>query len=430
MENTRISRARLEWLERESGRWRDAGAIDEQARKRILAGYEGVPLVRGPVLLVVLAILMFGIGVLLLIGYNWHRIPDPGKVAIILASIAASFTGSAVAYARQKAGAGEGLAFFGTLLYGNGIWLIAQVLHIQGHFPDAFLWFGIGAGMCAFLLRSTWIGIETAILLLAWVVASTAATQRPVYLFLAAWPAVLALAYRSRSPVTLAIAAFTLPLWSFFSTVPGASEPVFLAAAAVSACGLYVVGEWHPEDSPMKLPWHLAGVLPLLLAFIPLLITEVHRNANTDDGGVSRLAIGIVVAGTACVATLARRGVRDAATAAVAVVTASLFAWTMALAAGVSRAQPFVLAATIAFSVLALLLAVSFIRTALQTNQAHDFAAGVLFAVVFLAVRWTSVIHNMFLSGLIMLGAGAGLLFVVRLWRRRDRVLALHGRVS
>ncbi len=430
MENIPIPRARLEWLARESSRWRDDGTIDEQTRARILGAYRGEPLVRGSVLLIVLALLMFGIGVLLLIGYNWRRIPDPGKVSLILAAVAASFGGSAISYAKQRTLTGEGLALLGTLLYGNGIWLIAQVLHIQGYFPDAFLWFGLGAGACAFLLRSEWIGVETAILLVVWVVASSAVSLRAEYLFLLAWPAVLLLAYRLRSPVTLAITAFALPMWAFFSTVPGSREPVFLGAAAISGCALYAIGAWQRDDSPMKPAWQIAGVVPLLLTFIPLLISEVHREGNRQGAGVSTLAVIIVTAGAACVATLARRKVHDAATAAIVVVAGTLFAWTMLLAAGVGREVPFVLAATIAFSVLALLLSVSFIRTALRTNHPYDFAAGVLFAVVFLVVRWTSVIHNMFLSGLIMLAGGAGLLFVVRLWRQRDRALALHGRLS
>jgi uncharacterized membrane protein len=430
MDNIPVSRARLDWLARESSRWLDEGTIDERTRERILTSYRAEPFVRGPVLLAVLAILMFAVGVLLLIGYNWHRIPDSGKVAMILTAIAASFAGSAMAYARQRAGVGEGLAILGTLLYGNGIWLIAQVLHIQEHFPDAFLWFGIGTGVCASLVRSRWIGMETAILLLGWLVAASAASQRPVYPFLVAWPAVVVLAYRLRSPVTLALTAFALPVWAFFSTVGGSGQPVFLGAAAISGCALYAIGEWHRDDSPMKPAWQIAGILPLLMTFIPLLVTQVHRDGHRDAAGVSTLAVAIVVAGAICVATVAKRGMHDAAVVSIVVAGGTLFAWTMLLALGVAGHDPFVLGATIAFSVLALLLSVSFIRTALRTNHAYDFGAGVLFAAIFLIVRWTSVIDNMFLSGLIMLAAGGGLLLVVRLWRRRDRALALHGRVS
>ena len=101
-----------------------------------------------------LGALMFGIGVLLLIGYNWARLPVNGKIAIILTSVALAFGASAVAFARRHRMAGETLAFIGVLLYGNAIWLIAQVLHIRGSFPDAFMWWAIGALVCAWLVRS------------------------------------------------------------------------------------------------------------------------------------------------------------------------------------------------------------------------------------------------------------------------------------
>ena len=106
-----------------------------------------------------LGALMFGIGVLLLIGYNWARLPVNGKIAIIMSSVALAFGGSAVTYARQHRLAGEILAFIGVLLYGNAIWLIAQVLHIRGNFPDAFMWWAIGALVCAWLVRSRVIGV-------------------------------------------------------------------------------------------------------------------------------------------------------------------------------------------------------------------------------------------------------------------------------
>lgn len=430
MDIVRIPQGRLAWLERESRRWLDAGTIDEGTRARILAEYEGEPFVKGPLLLVVLAVLMFGIGVLLLIGYNWHRIPQAGKIAMIMAAVAASFGGSAVAYAKQRSTTGEALAVLGTLFYGNGIWLIAQVLHIQGYFPDAFLWFGIGAGVCAALLRSKWIGIETAILLVAWVFAVSAAAQRAEYLFLAAWPLVLILAYRLRSPVMLAIAAFAMPMWAFFSTAPMSREPVFLGATAATGCALYAVGHCHRDGSPMQPAWQIAGLFPLLIAFIPLLASEVHREGTRQGTGVTALPVLIVLAGAVCVVVLARRKRLDPAMAAIVIVAAALFAWTVSLALGIARQGPFVLSATIAFSVLALLLSVSLIRTALRSSHPYEFGFGVLFAAVFLIVRWVSVIQNMFLSGLLMLAAGAGLLVVVRLWRQRDRALALHGRLS
>ena len=156
----KLSRTTFEWLDAESRRWVADGALDEPARARILSQYEThTSPHRGTMALTLIAVLMCGIGVLLVIGYNWDRISAAVKVAMIMTSVAAAFGGAALAYARRHRTLGEVLAFAGTLLFGNGIWLIAQVLHIQGHFPDAFLWFSIGALSAAVLVESAAIGV-------------------------------------------------------------------------------------------------------------------------------------------------------------------------------------------------------------------------------------------------------------------------------
>ena len=114
--------------------------IDDATRQRILESYQVQSAERRSLLaLMLLGALMLGIGVLLLIGYNWQRVPVSGKVAITMTSVALAFVASAWSYARQHRAAGETLALIGVLLFGNAIWLIAQILHIRGSFSDAFM---------------------------------------------------------------------------------------------------------------------------------------------------------------------------------------------------------------------------------------------------------------------------------------------------
>ena len=73
---TPISQGRSAWLEGQAAEWLRKGLVDADTRDRILASYavqsaEG----RGLLALVLLGALMFGIGVLLVIGYNWDRVP-------------------------------------------------------------------------------------------------------------------------------------------------------------------------------------------------------------------------------------------------------------------------------------------------------------------------------------------------------------------
>ena len=89
---TPLSRARSAWLEDQSAAWLRQGLVDADTRDRILASYEVQSAERrGLLALMLLGALMFGIGVLLLIGYNWDRLPVNGKIAIIMSSVALAF---------------------------------------------------------------------------------------------------------------------------------------------------------------------------------------------------------------------------------------------------------------------------------------------------------------------------------------------------
>jgi hypothetical protein len=85
-------------------------------------------------------------------------------------------------------------------------------------------------------------------------------------------------------------------------------------------------------------------------------------------------------------------------------------------------------AGAILFSLAALAVCVGFVRVALVSGSAVHLSVGVLFAILFLIVRWVSVVGNLLWSGVLLLAAGGGLLLLARLWRGRGRdVAAAHG---
>lgn len=427
---TRIPRARLAWLEEESARWRDAGLIEPDARDRLLGGYDAVSGERrGLLALVILAILMCGIGVLLVIGYNWDRIPAAAKIAMILSAVAAAFAASAYAYSKGRATAGEAVAFAGTLLYGNAIWLIAQVLHIQGHFPDAFLWFGIGTLACAFLVGSTWIGIEAAVLFAAWILFEAGFAARPIFLFLPLWAACVYLAHRFASPVMLGIAALTAGLWVAIAT--GSAPGAFTAVAALLAgCALFAAGRLSREDASLKRAWQTSGLLVMLAALVPLMIADAYSFLLFESAPATRTALIVAsVTGVIALAGVFWRPATaaDAGVAAVAVCAAT---WGVAMQLGALRdVETSRIVGTAMFSLLALVVSVALIRRALHSNVSSDLGLGVLFALAFLIIRWVSVIENLLWSGGLLLVAGGGLLLIARLWKTRHHTgAALAGR--
>lgn len=84
----KLSRRTFDWLQNESRQWVEEGVVDEPSRERILSRYDTKSsLHSGTMALTLIAVLMCGLGVLLVIGYNWDRIPPGVKVAMIMASI-------------------------------------------------------------------------------------------------------------------------------------------------------------------------------------------------------------------------------------------------------------------------------------------------------------------------------------------------------
>jgi uncharacterized membrane protein len=413
----RLPGPRLTWLRSESSRWVSDGIIDLPAREKILAGYaDDTRPHRGTLALILMAVVMCGVGVLLVIGYNWQRIGPAVKIALVMTAVAAAFAASAFAYTRRHHTAGEVLAFAGTLLFGNGIWLIAQALHIQGHFPDGFLWFAVGSLLCAWLIGSRAIGVQAAILLGVWIAGEGTVFPRPIYAFLVLWPAAIWVCYQVRSPVMLRILALGAGLWVLVSNVRPGHSIGWSGAVALAGCALYAAGRWHAQDRPLGNAWRTAGLAVVLAGFIPLMTGHLGgRSAPGFDPGV---VITALVAAAAL--SVAARMVSPVDwTIAISVVLTA--AWTLALRlGGFPEAAWRGTAAKVLFSALALALSVSLIRNALRSNRTSDLVFGLLFGLAFVVVRWASVLENLLWSGLFLLIAGGGLLFVARLWLRRD----------
>lgn len=420
----KLSRRTFDWLDAESRHWVERGLVDEPARVRILSQYDTESLPhRGTTALTLIALLMCAIGVLLVIGYNWDRISATVKVGMIMTSVAVAFGGAAFAYARKRPRLGEGLAISGTLLFGNGIWLIAQVLHIQGHFPDAFQWFAIGALAAAFLVESAAIGIGAAILAGVWILSEASFYPHIIYPFLALWPCAVGVAYRLRSGKMIYLLGLTAALWIGVGTATEAHMDTWPATVLLAGGALYAVGRWHHENSEMYEGWRVSGLCTLLLMSVPLMVSGVHREiAQEMTHGTAVLSIVLASIAALVAISAIGRPARIAGDWAVLLAAVVASAWHVLVWSRLfDRGWWFVTGSTVAFSTVSLIACVAFIRSAFRSNRTSDLVFGVLFGLAFLIVRWTSVIENLLWSGLLLLITGGGLLYIARLWLRRDR---------
>lgn len=424
----KLSRRTFDWLQQESGRWAADGLIDEPSRERILSCYETESSShRSTMALTLIAVLMCGIGVLLVIGYNWERIPAALKVALIMGSVAAAFGGAALAYARGKQTLGEVLAFAGTLLFGNGIWLIAQVLHIQGHFPDAFFWFSVGALVAAFLIDSAVIGVGSVVLAGVWIISEASFYPHVIYPFLVLWPCGVWVAYSARSSVMVYLLGLAAALWVGIATIPENHLNIAPATAMLTGCALYVCGLWHDRRSDMGKGWRISGLATMLLVITPLMASGLYEDVHS---GASPSTIVLTTLAAIVASSGAMRPTRIPADWAVLAAAVAAEVWALGVGSGLlANAWWLKTVSTVAFSAIALMMCVTLIRAAFRSDRTSDLVFGVLFGLAFLIVRWTSVIENLLWSGLLLLVTGGGLLFIARQWVRRDRPV-LAERVS
>ena len=176
---------RHEWLHEQVGQWLKEGLLEQSAADEITSRY---PLsASGSWLkyaITAFGAVIFGLGIILAFAYNWAAMPKLLKLAVIFAGIALAH-GLAFRYSRRQdshqgtvgirsffrshiSNLAEGFHLLGSMLFGAGIFLIAQIYHLDEHFPTAFLLWGIGALAMAWILPSNFQALLALVPLAIW----------------------------------------------------------------------------------------------------------------------------------------------------------------------------------------------------------------------------------------------------------------------
>jgi len=197
---------------------------------------------------------LFGLAVILFFAYNWQRMHKFAKLAVIFTALIGAH--GAGFWLRRSEGpyhtAGEGLHLAGTMLFGAGIWLIAQIYHIDEHYPNAFLIWGMGALALAWALPSVLQGIAAVILLVLWNGFEVFDFKNPQLLspFLILGGLMpLAWLYRSKVLATIVTIGFLLTL--FFSTAELSGD---LAGVVIFFSGCMLIAASHLVRSRRGFP--------------------------------------------------------------------------------------------------------------------------------------------------------------------------------
>ena len=269
-----VTRAQRDWLEGEIAVWQTMGLVDEDRAQALLGLYEsresfearqqtqGAVHIAGP------GGSLVGLGVLLLIGYNWEQMPAPLKItAIFGAMIATHATAFEVRYRLGWRRLSEVVFFMGCLLYGAAIWLLAQIFHIESSNYDAVWWWAIGVLPFALLLDTILLHLLFAGLLALWLGFEVFSLDRLIWgvpsagysLPLLAAPG-LWWAYRKSSATTVGIYVPLLAWWVVLQPIAWKLEanPTFLIGAVGSL--MLVVAAMHPPRSEMGMPYRFYGI--------------------------------------------------------------------------------------------------------------------------------------------------------------------------
>lgn len=152
----------LNKLKREIKLWVSEGIITSEQETKILSRYkvlaEAEEKVTSSKLITVISVMgsvLVGIGLILFIASNWRMIPRFGKISIIFLSLFSSYSlGYYFRYEKKNLPkVGASLILLGSIIFGAGIFLIAQIYNISVHYPNGFLIWGLGILPLAYLLR-------------------------------------------------------------------------------------------------------------------------------------------------------------------------------------------------------------------------------------------------------------------------------------
>ena len=255
--------------------------------------------------------MLVGLAALLVIGYNWQELHWGLKLVLVFASVV--LTHSMGFYLRFVASAprlAEVAFFLGCLFYGAGIWLVAQVFHLDSHYPDGVWWWAAGVlpfALCldTLLLHMLFVGL---LALCAGLEVFGFSHLSPWWMWnwwpngayslpLLAAPG-LVWAYRRNSAATIGLYAPLFAWWVVLQALAWNLEWQALYLTGAIGAIFLIVAEHHRRGSALATPYRIYGALMVAGALIPPSYVEfqkeVRRYGSTDLQNIKALAEAVM----------------------------------------------------------------------------------------------------------------------------------------
>jgi uncharacterized membrane protein len=102
---------------------------------------------------VIIGAILVGAGIFSFIASNWQYFEKPLKLGIIIISMLLSYAGGwYLKEVKDSKRTGMALILLGVIIYGSGIFLVAQMYNIRANWPDGFILWMFGVVLISFAL--------------------------------------------------------------------------------------------------------------------------------------------------------------------------------------------------------------------------------------------------------------------------------------
>lgn len=461
-----LSDRQRKWLEEQLADWTSRELVTSDQVARILATYESAAEIgqrkqsHFSFVIIGLSALLVGLALFLLIGYNWDAIPRATKLLLIFGTILGTQAGGLhLRFSRGAPRAGELVMFMGCLFYGAGIWLVAQVFHLDAHYPDGVWWWAVGVLPFALCLDTLllhcllvalvglWAGLEVIgfshlgqRLFWGWWMIPNGAYSLLLFALLG-----LAWSYRKDSAKAVGLYVPLLAWWVILQAIAWDLEWQTVYIVGCTGALLLMVAELHRAGSRLAIPYRLWGVFLAAGTLIPLSFGDFNKEVMrysvwrfnaTESGGLLHLApLVVLVAATLAIGAyfvkpsgaiilspqerlweLARRQWLPLG---LSLGLAAMSLWTMINLEGNDASW---LAPTIVANVAMIGMAFWLMRVGLRDDRGRPFTFGVLYFLLWAILRYCDLFAaagGMLGAALMFFLCGAALFGVGMFWRGR-----------
>ena len=202
-------------LQRDLVRWVQNGWVQAEHADAILAdAARTAPSSRVPMIVGILGAILLAAGVVLFVSANWQEMSKLARLGLLLGALWFAFAIAVWLNRTTHKYLLEAIILLGTAIFGANIILIAQIYHIDNHYPDGFLFWAAGALLVTLLLKSRAALILAFGLIIWWAGAEIVDFgKNPFWPFLPLWAIASALTYWLALRFGLHLAFLSLMAW-------------------------------------------------------------------------------------------------------------------------------------------------------------------------------------------------------------------------